>query len=120
MKNKTILVCDDEAGILDVVEMMLDAEGFTVETELESINLLDRIKKHSPDLLIVDLWMPVLSGDEVIKKIRSSSDMSKLPIMVMSASRDGDRIAEEAGANTFISKPFDINAFISKVNELIG
>lgn len=120
MKNKIILVCDDEEGILDVVEMMLDAEGFTVKTELESALVIDRIKEYTPDLLIVDLWMPVMSGDEVIRKVKADENMKTLPIMVMSASRDGEGIAFEAGADTFISKPFDINAFVSKVNELIG
>ncbi|WP_294198566.1 MULTISPECIES: PleD family two-component system response regulator [Chryseobacterium] len=120
MKNKLILVCDDEEGILDVVEMMLDAEGFTVKTELESAHVFDRIKEHNPDLLIVDLWMPVMSGDELIRKIRGNEEMKSLPIMVMSASRDGEGIAFGAGADTFISKPFDINAFVSKVNELIS
>ncbi len=120
MKNKTILVCDDEEGILDVVEMMLDAEGFTVYTELESAHVLNRIREHAPDLLIVDLWMPVMSGDEVIRKIRGDHEIKSLPIMVMSASRDGEEIAFDAGADRFISKPFDINAFVSKVEELIG
>ncbi|KAA0127273.1 response regulator [Chryseobacterium sp. SN22] len=120
MKNKTILVCDDEEGILDVVEMMLDAEGFTVYTELESAHVLSRIREHAPDLLIVDLWMPVMSGDEVIRKIRGDKEVRSLPIMVMSASRDGEGIAFEAGADRFISKPFDIGAFVSKVEELIG
>lgn len=120
MKNKIILVCDDEEGILDVVEMMLDAEGFTVKTEIESAHVLDRIREYTPDLLIVDLWMPVMSGDEVIRKIRANETIKSLPIMVMSASRDGEGIAFEAGADQFISKPFDINAFVSKVDELIG
>ncbi|AZB29361.1 MULTISPECIES: response regulator [Chryseobacterium] len=117
--NKKIMVCDDDQGILDVIQMLLETENFTVYTEVHSPNLISSIKLHSPDLLLLDLWMPFMAGDELLKTIRHNDDIKNLPVIVLSASVDGSDIAEDAGANAFIAKPFDMNDLISKVKGLL-
>ncbi|WP_435523687.1 response regulator transcription factor [Chryseobacterium indoltheticum] len=118
--NKKIMVCDDDQGILDVIQMLLETENFTVFTEIHSPNLISNIKSKSPDLLLLDLWMPFMAGDEILKTIRIlSKEIKDLPVIVLSASVDGSDIAEDAGANAFIAKPFDMNDLISKVKGLL-
>lgn len=117
--TKKIMVCDDDQGILDVIKMLLETENFTVFTEIHSPNLISNIKSNSPDLLLLDLWMPFMTGDEVLKSIRLSEDIKDLPVIVLSASVDGSDIAEDAGANAFIAKPFDMNDLIYKVKRLL-
>jgi CheY-like chemotaxis protein len=117
--TKKIMVCDDDQGILDVIQMLLETENFTVFTEIHSPNLISNIKSNSPDLLLLDLWMPFMTGDEVLKSIRLSEDIKDLPVIVLSASVDGSDIAEDAGANAFIAKPFDMNDLIYKVKRLL-
>lgn len=117
--TKKIMVCDDDQGILDVIQMLLETENFTVYTEVHSPNLISSIQLYSPDLLLLDLWMPFLAGDELLKTIRHNEEIKNLPVIVLSASVDGSDIAQDAGANAFIAKPFDMNDLISKVKGLL-
>jgi len=119
MENKKIMVCDDDQGILDVLEMLLETEGFGVYTEINSTNLVDEILLKSPDLLLLDLWMPLLSGDQVLKTIRNTDKIKKLPIIVLSASVDGSDISKDAGADSFVAKPFDVDDLIQKIRNLL-
>jgi len=119
MDAKKIMVCDDDQGVLDVIEMMLDSSGYTAFTEINSTNLISEIKKNEPDLILLDLWMPVLSGDQVVRAIRADQNISHLPVIILSASRDGDDIAMEAGADAFLSKPFDMDELIDTIEDLL-
>jgi DNA-binding response OmpR family regulator len=118
--SKKIMVCDDNQGILDILEMLLESEGFDVITEINSTNLIKELKTQTPDLLLLDLWMPVLSGDQILKIIRTTSEYEKLPVIVFSASVDGNTIAENAGANAFVPKPFDMDDLVGKIRGLLN
>ncbi|MGO4710672.1 PleD family two-component system response regulator [Chryseobacterium sp. 2TAF14] len=118
IKNKKIMICDDDQGILDVLEMILEPEGYTVYKEIDSTLLLKRLKSEQPDLLLLDLWMPVLSGYDIIKQIRADRKIQSLPIIVLSASRNEEKIALETGCDKFISKPFDMNELIASVGKI--
>lgn len=120
MNTKKIIVCDDDQGILDVLQMLLETEGFTVFTEINSTNLIKQIQSNAPDLVLLDLWMPLLSGDQVLKSIRSTEGIKELPVIVLSASVDGNDIASDAGANDFVAKPFDLDDIILKINKLLA
>lgn len=117
MGNKKILICDDDPGILDVLELILEETGHTIISEQNSLNVRSLIKKESPDLIILDLWMPVVSGDQLLEMIRQDSAMKTLPVIIISASRDGEQIARQAGANAYIAKPFDVDQLLLSVGE---
>jgi len=99
MKDKKIMICDDDQGILDVLQMMLEIEGYTVFVESNSTNLMSEMKIFEPDLLLMDLWMPVLSGDQILKTIRTSDEFSILPVIILSAS------VEEVKLQTLLALP---------------
>jgi DNA-binding response OmpR family regulator len=119
MSNK-ILICDDDEEILNMLKIMLIYEGFDVIANKNSSKVHGLLKKHLPDILIVDLWMPVMPGYEVIKQIRSDFATLKTPILAISASIDGNIAAMEAGANAFVAKPFNIDHLVLTINKLIG
>ncbi len=119
MTNKKIIVCDDDEGILDMLTFVLEDSGYNVIAEPNSLNVLQLVKKERPDLLMVDLWMPVLSGDQVVKRLKAEDSTRNIPVIVISASTDGKKIAYEAGADRYIAKPFDIDQLIDKVQEAI-
>ena len=79
--------------------------------------MLKTIEKVHPGLVIIDLWMPEMTGDEVVKQLRKKPETCNLPVIVISASIDGKQTADNAGATHFISKPFDIYNLINKVEE---
>lgn len=120
MENKKILICDDDEGIIDVLGLILEETGHTIIPELNSLNVKSLIQNTEPDLIILDLWMPVLSGDQILKMIRNSPKTKDVPVIVMSASRDGAEIATAAGASAYISKPFDFDNVLAVVDELIN
>lgn len=113
--NKTILVCDDDQDILEMLVLVLETYGYNAVAESSSPNLFNAIKKEHPGLVIIDLWMPLMSGDEVVKQLRKSPETEHLPVIVISASINGKETADNAGADHFISKPFDIVNLIDKV-----
>jgi len=120
MTNKTILICDDDEGILDMLELVLEETGYRIVPVKNSLHIYEEIDKEHPDLLLLDLWMPVLSGDQVLRTLRKNPHTKGLPVIVISASREGERIASEAGANSFLAKPFDLEMLVSRVQEMIA
>jgi len=120
MEIKKILVCDDDEGILDMLALILEETGHEILLENNSMNVLSIIETQSPDLILLDLWMPVISGDQLLKSIRSNSNMHNLPVIVISASRDGKKIAEQAGASAYIAKPFDFQELIDSVDACLS
>lgn len=120
MKVKKVMVCDDDRGILDLIELIMEEAGFSVVSEINSLNAISRIEKEKPDLLILDIWMPVLSGDQVLKSIKNSTSIVNLPVIMYSASTEGESIAKVAGADDYIAKPFDLDELMDKVNRLIA
>jgi CheY-like chemotaxis protein len=120
MKNKKILICDDDEGILDVLELILEDTGHTIIHELNSLNVRSLLDSQKPDLVILDLWMPVLSGDQLLHMIRTTPEYSHLPVIIISASTDGERIALNQSASAFIAKPFDYDNLIATVAKLLN
>ncbi|PTR00105.1 response regulator receiver domain-containing protein [Mucilaginibacter yixingensis] len=114
-----ILICDDDEGILDLVELILKEEGFETIPEINSLNIANIVNREHPDLLLLDLWMPVLSGDQVLRSLRENPATRGLPVIVISASRDGKTIAMNAGATDFIAKPFDLDQLVEKVRTVL-
>lgn len=115
--NKTILVCDDDQDILEMIVLVLETYGYNVVAENCSPNVFNSINKSHPGLVIIDLRMPLMSGDEVVKQLRKCSETEHLPVIVISANIDGQQTAKNAGANHFISKPFDIVNLIDKIEQ---
>jgi DNA-binding response OmpR family regulator len=118
MTDKKIMLCDDDTGIIEMLELVLDITGAQVLSETNSLLLYDRLVREKPDLLILDLWMPVLSGDQIVKRIRMSESLATMPVLVISASTDGREIAMKAGADDYLAKPFDIDHLLARVGEL--
>lgn len=119
MRNK-ILICDDDEGILEMLEVIFSDQGFEVIPELNSLNVHELVVDRRPDLVVLDLWMPVISGDQVLKSLRKDPLTHAVPVLVISASNDGKKIAMDAGASDFVAKPFDLDLLLSKINTLLG
>jgi CheY-like chemotaxis protein len=102
---KKILVADDNPAILDALKIMLEEEGYKVGTT-EDGAIAQHMKKPLPDLLLLDVWMSGIDGRDVCKYLKSSEQTKHIPIIIISAAKDTESIGKEAGADDFISKPF--------------
>ena len=114
-----ILVVDDDLSILGVMKRVLEKSEFSVDTVTNGQDALTRITAKRPDLVILDVEIPGLSGLEILDKIRSLRP--KLPVVMMSSRHDRHIILQacESGANTFFPKPFDSEMFCRKIEDLL-
>jgi two-component system, OmpR family, alkaline phosphatase synthesis response regulator PhoP len=109
MKKKKILVCDDDEGIAEVVKIVLTEKGYEVEVLYECKEINKQVKKIKPDLIILDLWIPEIGGEQATKILKADQATKGIPIIILSAHRDTEKIARRAGADDFLNKPFDID-----------
>ncbi len=113
---KKILVADDNPAILDALEIMLTDEGYYVDTT-EDGAVAQQIKKPLPDLLLLDVWMSGIDGRDVCKRLKSAAETKHIPIILLSATKGLEQIAKDAGADGFISKPFQMDHLLAVVAE---
>ncbi len=118
---KRILVIEDEKDIVKVVRYNLEKDGFQVVATGDGLTGLAEVKKTPPDLLILDLMLPGLSGLEVCKEIRRNQTLNRLPILMLTARGDeADRVVGlEVGADDYVVKPFSPRELVAQVKALL-
>lgn len=115
---KKILVVDDEPAIQDLVEMVLTREGYQVSVAPDGQRALALIRSFQPDLILLDLMLPDISGHEVCKKINAQY---QIPIIMLTAKNDiVDKVLGlEFGADDYITKPFDNRELLARIKALL-
>ena len=116
MPDITVLVVDDEPDIRATVAEMLEIEGYAVEEAANGADALRAIERRAPDLILLDMRMPVLDGWGVAAEL-NRRDVD-IPIVVMTAARDAARWATEIAATASLSKPFGFDDLIRTVSEV--
>jgi DNA-binding response OmpR family regulator len=112
------MIADDDPGIVDAVEIILDFEGYEVSSTVNGATVLD-MKTEFPDLLLLDIWMSGSDGRDICRELKQRADTKGIPIIMISASRDIERSAYEAGADDFLAKPFEIDDLLGKIRRLL-
>jgi len=107
-------VVDDDQDLRSLVAMVLEEEGYTVETAADGRQGLDAVNRGMPDLILLDMKMPVMDGWEFAREFRARYNF-KVPIVVLTAAADAKKRAEETGAVDWIGKPFDLDTLLSVV-----
>lgn len=115
----TILVCDDDPNLRELVRAAL-GEGYRYLEAADGGEALDAVRSLGPDLLVLDVMLPVRSGLEVLQAIRADPRLASLPVVVITAWSHAELDAEGAGADRFVSKPFDPDELAAAVAELLG
>jgi len=114
---KKILVIDDDIDILEPISLLLEAEGYTVETTSKGEQSFKKIDECKPDLILLDMLMSGSDGRTLCKKLKSNSDFKKIPVVMMSAHPGADKEATKCGADGFIAKPFETEDLLKIVKE---
>ncbi len=122
MSKKRILVVDDEEDLVETLTFRLEANDYEVIFAGDGQEGLDKAKKDNPDLIILDLMLPVVDGYEVCRRLKCDKKHKQIPIILFTArAQESDKkMGEEAGADAYIVKPFDPQVLLSKVKELLG
>jgi two-component system alkaline phosphatase synthesis response regulator PhoP len=112
--NKKILVVDDESSILQTLRFNLERSGYTVVTASDGRSAVAMAQREQPDLVILDIMLPVLDGIEACKEIRK---FSSVPIIMLTAKdQEIDKVlALELGADDYVTKPFALHEFLARV-----
>ena len=116
--NKRIMIADDDVGIVEAVKLMLEDEGYNVETVLSGAEV-KRLGQDLPAVLVLDIWMSGEDGREICKYLKNQESTKRLPIILFSANKNIQQIAQEVGADDFLPKPFDIDDLLKKVERLV-
>jgi DNA-binding response OmpR family regulator len=114
--KKRILVVDDDEDIADMMEMILENQGYSVNTIIRAEEVLG-IKEDLPNLILLDIWMSGVDGRDICRHLKNQPLTKHIPIILISANRDIEEIAKTAGANDFICKPFDMDELLEKVEK---
>lgn len=116
--NFKILVVDDEQNILDVVKAYLEKENFEVISAMDGKTAIDIFNRGNIDLIILDLMLPELTGEEVCRRIRTSSSV---PIIMLTAKAEEDEKIEgiSIGADDYLTKPFSVRELVVRVRALL-
>ncbi|MEE8360403.1 MAG: response regulator [Candidatus Omnitrophota bacterium] len=121
MAKKRILLIDDEDAFLDMVKMRLEANDYEVITANDGEAGLELARKERPDLIILDLMLPKMDGYRVCALLKKDTRYSSIPILMFTAKAQQEdmKIGEEAGANGYITKPFEPKTLLGKIHEFL-
>jgi CheY-like chemotaxis protein len=118
--NKTkVLIAEDNADSQQMLRTILESEGFIVTTASDGEKAIDILREIKPDILVTDLLLPTVSGGDLIRHVRSTSELAQIPIVVISAY--GDHYESDAlavGANVVLKKPLDSDLLVNILKQL--
>ncbi len=116
---KTVLVVDDDPFIVKLISINLEARDYNVLSAGDGKEGLISALKNDPDLILLDLMMPVMNGLEMLKELRQVSD---IPVIIVSAYGNPDIVEEarELGIECFLSKPFEIEGLIETIDIILN
>ena len=119
--SKTVLIVDDELGIVEVLEFILGDAGFRVISALNGEDALARLKQDTPDLIVLDLMMPIMGGAEVLKAMRRDRRYSTIPVILTSALPE-DTVRDQCGGayTLFVRKPFKSQQILDAIARFLA
>jgi len=117
--DRVVQVVEDDPNIRFIVEYILKDASYMVQTFANAWTFHNRSKEQAVDLVILDVMLPDGSGIALSKELKTDSDTCHIPVLIMSAHCSSIIALQDGKADDFIQKPFDLNTFISKVDEIV-
>jgi len=113
--KKRILIIDDEPDFIEMIQMRLEANDYDVISENDGASGIDRARDERPDLILLDVMMPVMDGYETLFKIRQEPSLLQVPVIMLTAKGESRAIfkAQELGATDYLIKPCDSKDLLS-------
>lgn len=120
--TRKVLVVDDEKHLVKIITFNLRQKGYETESACNGKECLEKVESFRPDLIILDVMMPIMSGYEVCEKMKGSDETRAIPIILLTAKGqelDRDK-GEKFGADEYMTKPFSPRLLMSTVARLLG
>ena len=119
--SRKILVIDDDESFLNVIYDILTGEGYVVTTLSDSTLAEEYIEKYSPDLMIIDIFMPKVTGFNLVENFKENEKYQKIPKVFLTCLDDDIErmMAKACGVNRYLTKPFDPEELVKHIRELL-
>lgn len=105
---KKVLIVDDDKTLLEAIKTAIEVNGHEADVVSNGAEVIDMIRKTNPDIILLDVLLSGYDGRDIAKQIKSDKKMKTIPLVMLSASANIEEIVEEAGADGFLAKPFEI------------
>ncbi|GAA4160086.1 response regulator [Chryseobacterium ginsenosidimutans] len=115
MSKKKILIFDDDTAILEVITIIFEENGYQVEISETSHDILEKVEQYRPDVILMDNWIPKIGGVEATKLLKNHEEFKNIPVIYVTANNDIVALAEEAQADDYVAKPFNLEDLEDKV-----
>ena len=119
-EKKTILILDDDSDILQLCSFFLKRKGFEVYAKESCNNIIQMMEDMNPDIVLMDNWIPDIGGIESTKLIKNHTRFKTTPVVFFSANNDIKKLAEKAGADDYIAKPFELVDLENRISKHIN
>ena len=121
MNNEKVLIVDDEEHIVELIKFNLEANGYKAITASNGLEALELAKSEKPDLVLLDIMLPGLNGNDVCKEIRRDVEIATMPIIMITAKGEElDRILGlELGADDYVTKPFSVRELMARIKAVL-
>lgn len=121
VRKRTILIADDEPEVVQLVRMILEWEGYTVIAAADGFEALERVETHNPDLILLDVRMPRMSGLTVLEHLAKSEAVA-IPVIMLSVvtTQPEVRAALQRGAVAYLTKPFELKEMTRLVDQILA
>ncbi len=113
--KKCVLIFDDDIEVLMVSKIILEKQNYRVETRVCCDDVIKDIAEVNPDMILMDLRIPKIGGEEATKLVKSTSTTKHIPIIIFSANLEIEHASERAKADGFLKKPFDVSELLKIV-----
>ena len=107
-EQKKVFIFDDNTDILELCTFILEDAGYEIKTSSTSNNIIDQVSAYIPDIIFMDNWLPDVGGIEATRELKNHDQLKNIPVIYFSANNDVMALADQAGADGYLSKPFDI------------
>ena len=116
--QKCILIYDDDLETLNVCKVILQTKkNYRVETLTYCENIIEDIQRFKPDVILMDLWIPRIGGENAILLMKENTSINHIPVILFSANDDIEKISSSVRANGYLKKPFDISKLMQIVEQ---
>ena len=120
--SKQVLLIEDEPNIIEAISFILSRDGWSVKTHSNGADAVEMVRERQPDIVILDVMLPGKSGYDILRELREDPDNAALPVLMLTArgqSKDRE-IAERAGCDAFMTKPFSNADVLETVRSLVA
>jgi len=115
---KKVLIFDDDEDILAICTYILEEQGWEVSTFSNCNNIIEKVESIMPEVILMDNWIPDSGGIIATQLIKKQDRLKHIPVVYFSANNDIKSLAQQAGADSFLAKPFDLEELENIVNQV--